>query len=294
MERYIEKAAALIEALPYIQQFRGETVVVKFGGSIMEDHAGVRAILKDIAFMECVGLRPVIVHGGGKAISRRLRDKSIASQFVQGLRVTPEAALREVEHVLNHEVNPTLVDILCSYGCKARGMHGDDIIHAARRTGTDPETGESMDWGHVGEALNVDIEPIRAFQAADIVPVITPLGRDRAHTLYNINADEVANSVARELSARKLVFLSDVPGLLEDATDPRTLISTLRLGEVDTLIRRGVISGGMLPKIAGAVAALRAGVRKVHVIDSGMPHSLLLELFTERGVGTEIVADTPA
>jgi acetylglutamate kinase len=290
MEKMIEKAAVLVEALPYIQKFRGDTVVVKFGGSIMESEIGYRNILKDVAFMECVGLRPVLVHGGGKSVSKKMREANIQPNFLHGLRVTDEESISVVESVLNGEVNPHLVDILAGYGGKARGIHGEDIIKVCKHTGTDPETKQELDWGYVGKVTRVDVEPITAFLNADIIPVITPLGRGEIDGhLYNINADEVANAVAQALQARKLVFLSDVPGLLENPQDPESLITSLRTGDVEELIERGVISGGMLPKIRGAVEALKAGVNKVHLIDSALPHSLLLELFTDKGVGTEIV-----
>lgn len=289
MQQMIEKAGVLIEALPYIQKFRGDTVLVKFGGSIMESEIGYRNILKDVAFMECVGLQPVIVHGGGKSVSKKMREAHIQPNFVQGLRVTDEQTIKVVESVLNNEVNPHLVEILQNYGGKARGIHGEDIIKVKKHRGVDPHTGEELDWGFVGKVISVDIEPVKAFLKADIIPVITPLGRGEDGHLYNVNADDVANAIACALQARKLVFLSDVPGLLRDINDPASLISTLSLEEVEDLIDRGIISGGMLPKIGGAVDALKAGVNKVHIIDSALPHSLLLELFTDKGVGTEIV-----
>lgn len=289
MQQMIEKAAVLIEALPYIQKFRGDTVVVKFGGSIMESEIGYRNILKDVAFMECVGLQPVIVHGGGKSVSKKMREAHIQPNFVQGLRVTDAKTIEVVESVLNGEVNPHLVEILQNYGGKARGIHGEDIVKVKKHVGVDPQTGEELDWGYVGKVIHVDVEPIKAFLKADIIPVITPLGRGEDGHLYNVNADDVANAVACALQARKLVFLSDVPGLLRDVNDPNSLISTLSLEEVEDLIARGIISGGMLPKIGGAVDALKAGVSKTHIIDSALPHSLLLELFTDKGVGTEIV-----
>lgn len=288
MDKFIEKATALTEALPYIQQFRGETVVVKFGGSIMENKDGYSRILQDIAFMECVGLRPVVVHGGGKAISRAMKEASIAPNFVHGLRVTDEQTIHVVEKVLNREVNPHLVEIVQQFHGKARGIHGEDIIRVEKMLGTDPETNEPIDWGFVGKVKQVDVEPIQAYLKSDIVPVITPLGKGPDGHLYNINADDAATAIACALNARKLVFLTDVPGLLRDPEDRLTLISSLHLGEVDELIRRGVISGGMLPKIKGMVGAVKSGIKKAHIIDSSMPHSLLLELFTSEGVGTEI------
>jgi acetylglutamate kinase len=289
MQAVIEKASVLIEALPYIQRFRGETVVVKFGGSVMEDAEAVDNILKDIAFMECVGLRPVIVHGGGKAISHKMQEQNLKPLFVKGLRVTDEATIQIVEEVLHHDVNPALVKKLQAYGCKARGMHGDDILRVERRTEVDAATGKVLDWGYVGNVTDVDIEPVEAYLQAAITPVITPLGRGADRKIYNVNADEAAAGIARAVKARKLVFLSDVPGLLAEPSDSGSLISTVTMKEVNELIKRGVIAGGMLPKITGAIDALKAGVRKTHIIDAAMPHSLLLELFTDHGVGTEIV-----
>jgi acetylglutamate kinase len=289
MQTVIEKAAVLMDALPFIQRFRGETIVVKFGGSIMDDEQGVQAILHDVAFMECVGLRPVLVHGGGKMISARMKAAGLVPRFVRGLRVTDEPAMRIVEQVLNVEINPRMVEQLERFGCRARGIHGDDILKVVKHVGRDPESGHEIDWGYVGEVLQVDVEPIRAFLNAEMCPILTPLGRGADRQVYNINADDAASAVARAIQARKLVFLSDVPGLLADPSDPASVISSVKVGEVEELIRREVITGGMLPKISGAVNAVRAGVQKVHIIDSAMPHSLLLELFTEQGVGTEII-----
>lgn len=289
MQKVIEKAAVLIEALPHIQKFRGETIVVKFGGSIMDDEEGVRSILNDVAFMACVGLRPVLVHGGGKAISQRMKEKGLKPNFVRGLRVTDEPTMEIVEQVLNVEINPHMVARLGEFGSKGRGIHGDDILKVVKHTETDPATGQALDWGFVGDVKDVDVEPVLAFLGAGIVPMITPLGRGPDRHVYNVNADEAASSIARALKARKLVFLSDVPGLLSDPADPASVISSVKASEVESLIKRGVISGGMLPKIGGAINAVKAGVAKSHIIDSSMPHSLLLELFTDQGVGTEIV-----
>jgi acetylglutamate kinase len=282
MEKFIEKATVLIEALPYIQQFRGDTIVVKLGGSIMEHEDGYSRIMQDIAFMECVGLRPVVVHGGGKAISRSMKEADIAPNFVNGLRVTDEATIRVVEQ------NPKLVEIIQQFHGKARGIHGEDIIRVDKLEDEDSATDETLDWGYVGKVNRVDVEPIQAYLRSDIVPVITPLGKGADGKLYNINADDAATAIACALHARKLVFLTDVPGLLRDQEDKSTLISSLHLNEVDELIERGVISGGMLPKIKGMVGAVKSGIKKAHIIDSSMPHSLLLELFTTEGVGTEI------
>ena len=293
MKQAIQKASVLIEALPHIQRFRGETVIVKFGGSSMDNPDVVRDILEDIAFMSCVGLRPVIVHGGGKAINARMKQKGLQANFVKGLRVTDAETMKIVEQVLNREVNPELVSILNGFGCKARGIHGEDIITVRKHTAEDPDTGEVLDWGLVGEITNVDVEPVKAYLESDITPIITPLGADDKRQIYNINADSAAAGLAEKLQARKLVFLSDVPGLLADPNDRNSLMSTLRLSEVEDLITREIIGGGMLPKISGALKALKAGVRKTHIIDAALSHSLLLELFTDKGVGTEIVNDNP-
>lgn len=293
MKQAIQKANVLIEALPHIQRFRGETVVVKFGGSSMDNPNVVRDILEDIAFMSCVGLRPVIVHGGGKAINASMKQKGLPANFLKGLRVTDPATMEIVEQVLNREVNPELVSLLNGFGCKARGIHGEDIISVRKHTAEDPDTGETLDWGLVGEITDVDVEPIKAYLEADITPIITPLGADASRQIYNVNADSAAAALAERLQARKLVFLSDVPGLLSNPQDRNSLMSTLRLSEVEDLIARGTIGGGMLPKINGALKALKAGVRKTHIIDAALPHSLLLELFTDQGVGTEIVNDEP-
>ncbi len=289
MDKYIEKTAVLAEALPFIQQFRGQTVVVKIGGSIMEEEAGYSVILQDIAFMECVGMHPVVVHGGGKSISRALCETGGTPQFVQGFRVTDDAAIKVVEQVLNQQVNPHLVDILRQFDGKAHGICGEDILSARKLTGRDVESGKPLDWGHVGRIDAVDTELIETCTKADIVPVITPLAKGENGQLYNVNADDAAVAVACALKARKLVFFSDVPGLLRHPENSDSLISTLHLNEVDELMRHGVITGGMLPKIRAMANAVRSGIRKAHMIDSTMPHSLLLELFTNEGVGTEIV-----
>ena len=288
MQSLIEKAAVLIEALPYIQKFRGETVIVKFGGSIMDDKPGCKNVLKDIAFMACVGLRPVVVHGGGKAISRRMKEMGITPEFIEGLRVTDEQSISIVEKVLNQETNPEIVSILNAFGCKARGIHGEDIYEVKKYT-KDSSSGSSPDWGFVGDIIGVDIEPVQAYLHSQIVPVITPLSRGPNQMIYNTNADQAAAAIAEKLKARKLVFLSNIPGLLNNPSDPQSLISTLRLNAVEGLIKEEVIGGGMLPKIDGAIKALNAGVRKTHIVDAALSHSLLLELFTDAGVGTEIL-----
>ena len=291
MQKYIEKANVLIEAMPYIQDFKGWVVLVKVGGSVMESDENIERLLTDIAFMNTVGIRPVLVHGGGKAISRGMERAGIAPLFVQGLRVTCAATIGVVEQVLKQEVNAQVVRLLQKHGVNARPLHGDWIFRAEKKTGRDPTTGESLDWGYVGSPVAVDARPVREMLDAGLLPVITPLGTGPDGQLYNINADTAAAALAMALKVRKLAFISDVPGLLRDVTDAESLITTLRVGEVAALKQAGVVGGGMLPKLDSCVEAIRAGVGKVHLIDGRMAHSLLLEVFTKTGVGTEIIAD---
>ena len=292
MDPFIAKANVLIEAVPYIQDFRSSVVVVKVGGSVMESPDNLRRLLSDIAFMRTVGIKVILVHGGGKAISRAMEQAGIPPNFVQGLRVTDEATVRVVENVIKNNVNAAIVKQLHSlYHVLARPLHGDWILSVKKVTGKDPE-GHPLDWGYVGEPVSVHTDAIMQMADAGVIPVITPLGiGEEDGKLYNVNADIAAVAIAMALRVRKLVFISDVPGLLRNVEDPGSLISTLRLGRVQALKDEGVISGGMLPKINSCVEAIRSGVRRVHLIDGRMPHSLLLEIFTKEGVGTEIKDD---
>jgi acetylglutamate kinase len=289
MKKLIQKAEVLIEALPYIQKFRGQIVVVKFGGSAMEQRDRYDSILQDITFMECAGMLPVIVHGGGKAISRSLKKEGIKSKFVEGLRVTCEKSIKVIEQVFKSQVNPEIVDTLQKLGARAEGVDGEKIFTVTKKRAQDA-SGQAVDWGFVGEPGEVHTHKIKALLNRESIPVITPLGTGEDDgQIHNINADTAAAAVAKALQARKLVFLSDVPALLEDETDPSSVISTLKEPQVRELIKRGVISGGMLPKVNAAMEALQAGVNKVHIIDGRLQHSLLLEIFTDQGVGTEII-----
>ena len=276
----MQKAAVLTEALPYIQDFSGSTVLVKVGGSVMENEANLASLLADIAFMDAVGMRVVLVHGGGKAISRALKESGIEPKFVDGLRVTDEPTMEIVRRTLNNVVNADIVKRLQALKANARPLHGNWMFTAEKIT--------TPDRGYVGDPVAVDTRAVLEMLDAGIVPVITPLGTGRDGHLYNINADSAAAALAKALKVRKFAVVSDVPGLLRDPADPKTLIPTLHLADVAGLKRDGVISGGMLPKIEGCEDAIRAGVRKVHLVDGRMPHSLLLEIFTREGVGTEI------
>jgi acetylglutamate kinase len=291
MQKIIEKAATLVEALPYIQGFKGATVVVKVGGSVMESKESLEGLLTDVAFLSTVGMKVVLVHGGGKAISRGMEKSGIAPKFVQGLRVTCDETIKVVERVIKTEVNAAVVRILQSRKINARPLHGDWIIHVRRKRGKDAQTGAALDWGFVGEPVSVDTRPVQEMLDAGLVPVITPLGSDADGQTYNVNADSAAAALATAMRVRKLAFISDVPGLLRDVNDPASLVGTLHAGEVARLKAEGVVGGGMLPKLDSCVEAIRAGVGKVHLVDGRMPHSLLLEIFTKQGVGTEIIAD---
>ncbi|OGV52289.1 MAG: acetylglutamate kinase [Lentisphaerae bacterium GWF2_52_8] len=291
MEKLIGKAAVLIEALPYIQKFRDAVVVIKFGGSAMEDRELIRAVMRDIVLLECIGMKPVVVHGGGKAITARLKELNIETRFVNGLRVTCEKTITVVDDVLHNDTNKTLLDGILNMDGRAVTISGKDILHADKMYSADPQTGEPIDIGFVGKISSVDTGPISEALSGEIVPVITPLGRDASGQIYNINADVAACKIAEALRARKLVFLSDVPGILRDRKDEDSVISTIKVSEVEGLISSGVIDGGMIPKIKSCLHALEAGTSKVHMIDGRVRHSLLLEIFTDSGIGTELVPD---
>ena len=276
----MNKAAVLTEALPYIQDFCGSTVLVKVGGSVMESEATLDSLLADIAFMDAVGMKVVLVHGGGKAISKALKESGIVPQFVDGLRVTDAASMEIVRRTLNNEVNTDLVRRLQNTKTNARPVHGNWMFAA--------EKIESPDRGFVGEPVGVDLRIVNEMLDAGIMPVITPIATGADGQLYNVNADSAAAFLAKELKVRKFALVSDVPGLLRDPEDPSSLMSTLKLSDVAALKANGTISGGMLPKIEGCERAIQAGVKKVHLVDGRMPHSLVLEIFTREGVGTEI------
>ena len=278
-------AAALSEALPFIQKFRGQTFVIKYGGSAMESEEVVERLLRDVVFLEAVGINPVLVHGGGKAISAKMREAGIAARFVNGLRVTDEASIRIVEDVLDGEVNPRLVKAVGDFGGHARGFSGRNILRAEKLPPVDNEKGKKEDLGFVGRVTGVETAELEK-----ALPVVSPLARGVDGKTYNINADEAAAAIAGALRAAKLIFLSDVPGIMRDREDPGSLVATVRTDQVDALIRQKVLEGGMIPKVQGAVEALRSGVGKTHMIDGRLPHALLLEIFTNEGVGTEIVA----
>ena len=283
------KAAVLLEALPYIQTFRDSVFVVKYGGAFMDDSdPEVRTrVATDIAFLHAVGIKVVVVHGGGKAITRALATAGIESRFTHGLRVTDAATVDVVEQTLNKEVNLDICEILQAKRARPLSLPGTGILVCEKKTVT--VDGEAVDIGFVGETRQVKTKIIRKALADGYIPVISPVACDASGQVYNTNADAAAGRVAAALRARRLVYLCDVPGLMGKVDDPSSLISSLKAGEVAGLVGDGTISAGMIPKTDSAVDALANGVHRVHFIDGNVPHSLLLEIFTDRGVGTEIV-----
>jgi acetylglutamate kinase len=283
------KARVLLEALPYIQDFRGSIFVVKYGGSFMDDPDPViRArVAFDIAFFAAVGINVVVVHGGGKAITKAMEASGLSASFVNGLRVTDEAAMAVVRKTLNEVVNKEVCDAIAMAKARPVSMPGDTVL-VCQKLATDDD-GNPVDLGYVGEVTEVKVKLIKKEIADGFVPVISPVAEAYDGKPYNVNADLVAGRVASALRARRLVYMSDVPGVLANPTAPDSLISTLKISQVDDLKKKGIIDKGMRPKVASAIHALQEGVQRVHFIDGRLPHSLLLEIFTDKGIGTEIV-----
>jgi acetylglutamate kinase len=289
-QNQIEKAAVLVEALPYFQEFRGETFLIKVGGSAMDDPDLVRRLLRDIVFMELAGINPVIVHGGGKAISAAMKESGLEATFVGGQRITTDEAMEIVERTLSGKINPGLVEGIESFGGRALGVPGNEAFIGERLTGWSDEENREVKLGRVGRVVGFDLSRIHAALSSETVPVVSPVASERGTKLaLNVNADLAASALAAELKAAKLVYLSDVLGLMEDPSDESTLIPSLKSSEVEGLIENGTIGGGMIPKVRSSVEAIEAGVGKVHMIDGRISHSLLLEIFTQEGIGTEIV-----
>lgn len=292
MQDLIAKAATLLEALPYIQKFSGETFVVKYGGSFMDspDPAVRNGVARDIVFLEAVEINPVVVHGGGKAITRATDAAGLKANFIQGMRVTDEATVKIVDDVLSRAINPEIVSTINSLVGAAKGFSGADIF-TCRKLWLDDNSkpGAKIDIGYVGEVVGVNTAPLLECIAKGITPVISPTARGEDGKIYNCNADVAAAQTAIALKAKRLVFMSDVPGLLSDPKNPDSVISHLKIIAVKELKELGVIDKGMIPKVDSAVTALKAGVEKVSFVDGRVPHSVLLEIFTDEGVGTEVV-----
>jgi acetylglutamate kinase len=283
------KAKVLLEAMPYIQDFHGSIFVVKYGGSFMDDPDPVARsrVAFDIAFLSAVGINVVVVHGGGKAITRAMEESGLKASFVNGMRVTDEAAVQIVKKTLDEVVNRDVCEAIAGAKAKPKGLPGDSVLVCEKLTVDDD--GNAVELGYVGDVTEVKVKLIKKEIADGFLPVISPVAEGLDGKPYNVNADVVAGRVASALRARRLVYMSDVAGLLSAPPDPASLISTLKISQVDDLKKRGIIDKGMRPKVASAVRALEEGVQRVHFIDGRLPHSLLLEIFTDRGIGTEIV-----
>ncbi len=292
MEEAIQKADVLIEALTWIRQFRGKITVIKLGGSVMEASAGLVHLLLDVVFMETVGMYPVVVHGGGAAISQAMTEAGLKAKFVQGRRYTDDATLDIVERVLAGEVNQRLARRINELGGQAEPMsfRSTNVLFGRRMELKGPD-GKPVDLGHVGEVTHVDREPIERLCRQGIVPVIPSMCVTDDGEKLNVNADTAATAVAQALAAEKLVFLSDVNGVRRDKDDPDSLVHSLNDREARELITNGAIASGMIPKVQACLETLERGVHKVHIIDGRLRHSLLLEIYTSKGVGTEIVKE---
>jgi len=285
----IQKADTLIEAMQWIREFRGKVTVIKLGGSVMEDEAAMSSLLLDVVFMETVGMRPVIVHGGGAAISRGMADAGLEPRWVQGRRYTDDAVLEIVERVLAGSVNRRIVDEIDRLGGRAEGLNFDTRnVLFGERMGLKDADGGDIDLGHVGKVTRVDCETIDDLCRRWVVPVIPSMCVAESGQKLNVNADTAATAVARALGAEKLVFLSDVNGVRRDKNDPDSLVHSLTAQQARDLIASGAIESGMIPKVQACLETLECGVRKIHIIDGRLRHSLLLEVYTSRGVGTEI------
>lgn len=290
MDEAIRKAGVLIEALGWIRRFRGKYVVIKLGGSAQEDPQAVRRVLTDVIFMETVGMKPIVIHGGGKAISRAMSEAGIEPRFVQGRRYTDEATLEIAARVLAEEICGSLVEEIQRQGAEAVGLSyltrncliGEKLqIH--------DEGGNPLDLGRVGHVVDLNRDLLAEVCGSEQIPVIPPVVLDAENQKLNVNADTAAADVARLLKAEKLVFLSDVPGIFMERENPKTLVPHLDSERCRELIGAGIIDSGMVPKVEAALEALQAGVGKVHIVEGSMPHSLLLEIYSDKGVGTEIV-----
>ncbi|MGB7161370.1 MAG: acetylglutamate kinase [Tepidisphaeraceae bacterium] len=290
MDQAINKAAGLVEALPYIQRFHDKVIVVKIGGSIMDDEAALSAILTDVVFMNYVGMQPVLVHGGGKAINEAMKTAGLEPQMVMGRRYTDDRTLAIAEHVLCNQINRMIVNFVQSQGCEAMGLHSlSSVVLFAEKTFFPGPDGRRIDLGHVGEVKSVNARLLQLLVQADSIPCIATIARDNAGGKLNVNADTAAGAVAAAMKAEKLVVVSDTHGIYRDMSDPSSRVSHLTTGEIDEMVKSGVISKGMLPKVEACVQALQGGVNKTHIIDGRIPHALLLEIYTEAGIGTEIV-----
>lgn len=284
------KATALVEALGYIQRFHNKVVVVKVGGSIMDDEHALTDLLSDIVFMNYVGMQPVLVHGGGKAINQAMETAGLVPQMVQGRRYTDDRTLAIAEHVLCNQINRFIVNFIQTQGCEAMGLHSlSSVVLFAEKTYLSGLDGRRIDLGLVGDVKEVNARLLQLLVQADSIPCIATIARDRAGGKLNVNADTAAGAVAAAMKAEKLVVISDTHGIRTNPADPASLVRHLDVRQIDDMVQSGAIGSGMLPKVEACITALKGGVTKAHIIDGRIPHALLLEIYTEAGVGTEIV-----
>ena len=286
MKQWVEKTNVLVEALPYIRRFHGKTVVVKYGGSAMADQELKQSVIRDVALLKLVGFRPIVVHGGGKDITRWINKIGLETRFVNGLRVTDRPTMEIVEMVLG-KINKDLVSMMQRVGLKAVGISGKDggLLKVERRTA------DGQDIGFVGEVKKVNTQLIDTLLQDDFVPVICPVGFDSEFCSYNVNADDAACAVATAVRASKLVFLTDIEGVYRDPEDKSSLISEMTVPAARQFLAAGNAGGGMLPKLQNCIQAIESGVSRVHILDGRIAHSLLLEFFTDEGIGTAIIGD---
>lgn len=284
MQKYLDKAQVLIEALPYIQRFNRKIIVVKYGGSAMVDESLKRRVIEDVTLLKLCGFKPIIVHGGGKEISRWVGKVGMEPKFINGLRVTDEETMEIAEMVLGR-VNKSLVQLVESLGVRAIGVSGKD----GALLKVEKKYSEGQDIGYVGEIKEVNAGILTDLLEKDFLPVVCPVGLDDNFNTYNINADDAACAIARAMKAEKLAFLTDIEGVYKDPDDPSSLISELEVEEAKKLMEDGYIGGGMLPKLTNCIDAIENGVSRVHILDGRIPHCLLLEIFTNKGIGTAIL-----
>ena len=290
MQEAIAKAGALIEAMEYIRQFLGKIVVVKLGGSILDDMALQKELLTDIAFMSTVGIRPIIVHGGGKAITKAMNDAGLEATWVQGRRYTDERTLTIAEHTLVNKVNTPICQMLEELGCETMALHSlSSCVLFAELLRLDGPDGRKLDLGLVGKISSVNGQLLKKLCDAGTIPVIASVAKDKSGGKLNVNADSAAGKVAAEVNAEKLVVVSDTHGIRRDINDPESWISSLDEKQIKEMIDAGIITDAMFPKVEACLTALDAGVNKAHIIDGRIPHSLLLEIYTDKGIGTQII-----
>jgi acetylglutamate kinase len=284
----IVKANIICEALPYINKLSGKTVVIKYGGNSMQDETVINTIMEDIAMLKIVGVNPILVHGGGPEINKMLTKLNIKSEFHNGLRITDKETMQVVEMILGGKINKEIVSRINSLGAKAIGLSGKDaqLISVVKK----PPAG-GVDYGYVGEVTGVNANILKTLCADGYIPVIAGIGADEKGQSYNINADTVAGEVAVALKAEKLIYLTDVDGIRKDEKDPATLISAISASEIRKMIADGTISGGMIPKVLGCIDSIKRGVSRVHIINGTIPHPVLLEIFTDVGIGTMITGE---